>query len=78
MVKKPNGDTVIMDSDGSVVVVDRDNQVKGKDDARFKVTIDFAQNVVSDQQTGNTFPMSAGSKINRKGMRLVQTVKQKH
>jgi len=42
MVKKPNGDTVIVEADDSVVVLDKDGHVKGKEDPRFKLILDLS------------------------------------
>jgi len=43
LVKKANGETIILDPEESVLVLDHNGVVKGKHDARFKMVLDLAR-----------------------------------
>lgn len=70
LMKKENGDVVVLDANDSIFVANKDGEVQEKDDGRFKVRYTFNKynntNQITDMMSNHRFKVSKHSKVTRK------------
>lgn len=67
IIKKQDGNSLILNPDETVDVIDENGQVKGKEDFRFKLSWDLTDEkpIATDTDNGNTFRVSSTSRVER-------------
>jgi len=84
-VKKGNGESLVLNPDETVDVIDADGKVKGKEDFRFKVSYDLRHSdsshgkgvVATDSETQQSFHVIKNSRVERIGNKLYEVLPNK-